>query len=166
MWWVCCSAWRGALCGQVGGARCADVVDGTSSFREQMAVQVGYTLTWRGKHCYAGAVSGTIVRCARGKEVAMQWLLMALWAVWTWSQDREQERLASPPLSESEAIQQSLEALRTAADDGDLPGRARLALAQHHLVDLLRYLEGKEGYRLFPGERKKVLVVQPLAKEE
>src|SRR5919108_6600387 len=23
----------------------------------------------------------------------MQWFLMALWAVWTWSQDREQERL-------------------------------------------------------------------------
>ena len=33
---VCCSAWRGALCGQVGGARCADVVDGTSSFRDRM----------------------------------------------------------------------------------------------------------------------------------
>jgi hypothetical protein len=31
--------------------------------------------------------------------------------------------------------------------------------AQHHLVDLLRYVEGKEGYRLFPGERKKALVV-------
>jgi hypothetical protein len=52
-------------------------------------------------------------------------------------------------------VQQSLEALRTASDDGDLPGRARLAQAQHHLVDLLRYLEGKEGYHLFQGERKK-----------
>src|SRR5215510_16095373 len=70
------------------------------------------------------------------------------------------ERLAVPPLSDSEAVQQSLEALRTAPDDGDLPGRTRLARAQHHLVDLLRYLEGKEGYRLFPGERKKALVVQ------
>jgi hypothetical protein len=76
------------------------------------------------------------------------------------------ERLAAPPLSNSEAVQQSLEALRTAPDDGDLPGRARLALAQHHLVDLLRYIEGKEGYRLFPGERKKALVVQPLEKVE
>jgi hypothetical protein len=65
------------------------------------------------------------------------------------------ERLALPPLSNSEAVQQSLEALRTASDDGDLPGRARLAQAQHHLVDLLRYLEGKEGYHLFQGERKK-----------
>jgi hypothetical protein len=65
------------------------------------------------------------------------------------------ERLASPPLSNSEAVQQSLEALRNAPDDGDLPGRARLAQAQHYLVDLLGYLEGKEGYRLFPGERKR-----------
>ena len=71
-----------------------------------------------------------------------------------------------PPLSNSEAVQQSLEALRTAADDGDLPGRARLAQAQHHLVDLLRYVESKEGYRLFPGERKKALIVQPLEKVE
>jgi hypothetical protein len=76
------------------------------------------------------------------------------------------ERLASPPLSESEAVQQSLEALRTAPDDGDLPGRIRLARAQHHLVDLLRYLEGKEGYHLFPGERKKALIAQPLDKVE
>jgi hypothetical protein len=71
------------------------------------------------------------------------------------------ERLTSPPLSDSAAVQQSLEALRTAPDDGSLPGRARLATAQHYLVDLLRYLEGKEGYRLFPGERKKCLGVQP-----
>jgi hypothetical protein len=65
------------------------------------------------------------------------------------------ERLASPPLATSEAVQQSLEALRSAGDGDDLPGRARLAQAQHHLVDLLRYLESKEGYRLFPGERQK-----------
>src|SRR5437773_1766053 len=36
---VCCSAWRGALCGQVGGARCADVVDGISSFRDRIEPQ-------------------------------------------------------------------------------------------------------------------------------
>ena len=65
------------------------------------------------------------------------------------------ERLASPPLATSEAVQQSLEALRNTEDGGDLPGRERLGQAQHHLVDLLRYLEDKEGYRLFPGERKK-----------
>jgi hypothetical protein len=65
------------------------------------------------------------------------------------------ERLALPPLANSESVQQSLEALRNTQDGGDLSGRVRLAKAQHHLVDLLRYLESKEGYRLFPGERKK-----------
>jgi hypothetical protein len=71
------------------------------------------------------------------------------------------ESLASPPLSDSEAVQQSLEALRSARSGGTLQGRARLAQAQHHLVDLLGYLEGKEGYRLFPGERKKCSGQQP-----
>src|SRR5918912_147815 len=52
------------------------------------------------------------------------------------------ERLAAPPLSNSEAVQQSLEALRTAPDDGDLPGRTRLAQAQHSLVDVMRYVAG------------------------
>jgi hypothetical protein len=76
------------------------------------------------------------------------------------------EQLAVPPLSNSEAVQQSLEALRTAPDDGALPGRTRLAQAQHRLVDLLRYVEGKEGYRLFLGERQKVVVAHPLEKVE
>jgi hypothetical protein len=65
------------------------------------------------------------------------------------------ELLASPPLATSESVQQSLEALRHTEDGSNLPGRVRLAMAQHYLVDLLRYIEGKEGYRLFPGERKK-----------
>jgi hypothetical protein len=65
------------------------------------------------------------------------------------------ERLASPPLSDSQSVQQSLEALRNTEDVKNLPGRKRLEKAQHHLVDLLHYLEGKEGYSLFTGERKK-----------
>jgi len=65
------------------------------------------------------------------------------------------ERLASPTLSNSQSVQQSLEALRNAADAENLPGRNRLEKAQHHLVDLLHYLEDREGYRLFAGERKK-----------
>jgi hypothetical protein len=65
------------------------------------------------------------------------------------------ERLTVPPLSDSQSVQQSLEALRTAADAASLPGRHRLERAQHYLVDLLRYLETKEGYSLFAGERKK-----------
>ena len=65
------------------------------------------------------------------------------------------ERLALPALSSSQSVQQSLEALRNAEDAGNLPGRNRLERAQHHLVDLLHYLEDREGYRLFAGERKK-----------
>jgi hypothetical protein len=57
------------------------------------------------------------------------------------------ERLASPPLSDSQSVQQSLEALRNAKNVKNLPGRKRLEKAQNYLVDLLHYLEGKEGYR-------------------
>lgn len=65
------------------------------------------------------------------------------------------ERLAAPPLCESSSVRESLEALRTVEDIRTLSGRERLAEAQYHLVDLLGYLEGREGYRLFAGERKK-----------
>ena len=66
-----------------------------------------------------------------------------------------QERLAVPPLSESASIRESLEILCTMNDVQVLPGRERLEVAQRHLVDLLAYLEGREGYSLFAGERKK-----------
>jgi hypothetical protein len=65
------------------------------------------------------------------------------------------ERLTRPALSNSPSVQQTLEVLRNAKDAEHLPGRSRLEKAQHHLVDLLHYLEDKEGYRLFAGERKK-----------
>jgi hypothetical protein len=65
------------------------------------------------------------------------------------------ERLALPALSNSQSVQQSLDALRNTEDAGNLPGRNRLEKAQHRLVDLLHYLEDREGYRLFAGERKK-----------
>src|SRR4030095_15463735 len=65
------------------------------------------------------------------------------------------ERVASPALSNSQSVQQSLEALRNAEDVETLPGRNRLEKAQHPLLDLLHYLEEREGYRLFAGERKK-----------
>ncbi len=64
-------------------------------------------------------------------------------------------RLTVPPLSDSQSVRQSLEALRAAREADSLLGRQRLEKAQHHLVDLLQYLEGKEGYRLFSGARKK-----------
>lgn len=65
------------------------------------------------------------------------------------------ERLSLPALSNSSSVQQSLQALRDTERAEDLPGRNRLEKAQHHLVDLLNYLEAREGYRLFVGERKK-----------
>src|SRR5262249_37137634 len=73
----------------------------------------------------------------------------------TISSSKFKERLALPALANSQSVQQSLQALRDAQDAEDLPGRNRLAKAQHHLVDLLNYLEEREGYRLFMGERKK-----------
>ena len=65
------------------------------------------------------------------------------------------ERLALPGLSTSQSVQQSLQALRDTETAETLAGRNRLEKAQHHLVDLLNYLEAREGYRLFVGERKK-----------
>ena len=78
----------------------------------------------------------------------------------TMSSYKFRERLALPALANSESIQQSLQALRDAQDADDLSGRNRLAKAQHHLVDLLNYLEDREGYRLFVGERKKCASVR------
>ncbi|MFZ0254548.1 MAG: hypothetical protein WAN46_02620 [Gammaproteobacteria bacterium] len=66
-----------------------------------------------------------------------------------------QKRLMAPPLSESASIRESMEALRATEDTTRLPGRERLEEAQYYLVDLLGYLESREGYSLFAGERKK-----------
>jgi len=65
------------------------------------------------------------------------------------------EILAMPPLSTSESVQQTLEALRSAEGVQDIAGRERLADAQNYIVDLLAYLEASEGYKLFSGERRK-----------
>jgi hypothetical protein len=65
------------------------------------------------------------------------------------------EQLASAPLAESKSVADTLEALRGAKDASALDGRDRLAEAQSYLVDLLGYLEEKERYSLFPGERGK-----------
>lgn len=65
------------------------------------------------------------------------------------------ESLSTPPLADSEAVKQTLEALRAGESAETLEGRERLAEAQSYLVDLLVYLEAKEGFSLFPGKRKK-----------
>src|SRR5215470_3243015 len=70
------------------------------------------------------------------------------------------DRLSLPALSNSQSVQQSLQALRDTENAENLPGRNRLEKAQHHLVDLLNYLEAQEGYHLFTGVRKKCSSVQ------
>ena len=56
---------------------------------------------------------------------------------------------------ESMAVTQTLDTLRAAKRAEDIDGWERLAEAQNHLVDLLDYLEKKEGYSYFPAKRQK-----------
>jgi hypothetical protein len=55
----------------------------------------------------------------------------------------------------SSAVEQTLEAMSAAKTIDDIDGRERLVEVQNHLVELLDYLEEKEGYRLYVGQRKK-----------
>ena len=58
-------------------------------------------------------------------------------------------------MPESAAVAETLETLRMASSVEDLEGWERLAEAQNYLVDLLNYLEKREGYSYFPAKRKK-----------
>lgn len=71
--------------------------------------------------------------------------------------------LNSPPMSESESLKETLEALRKVDEVESLPGRDRLAEVQNHLVDLLSYMEGKMGYSVFQGKRKKCRISMPIS---
>ncbi|MGB5830459.1 MAG: hypothetical protein WBG92_00475 [Thiohalocapsa sp.] len=64
-------------------------------------------------------------------------------------------RLIEPPLCDSAAVKETLEALRSTDDAANLPGRLRLIEVQNQLVELLAYIEKKEGYTLLNDERKK-----------
>ena len=66
------------------------------------------------------------------------------------------DQLEDAPLSESVAIKETIDALLEAENAAGLVGRERLAEAQNNLVELLEYLEAREGFSLFPGIRKKV----------
>ena len=65
-------------------------------------------------------------------------------------------------MPESVAVKQTLENLRNARSVDDIGGQDRLAEAQNHLVDLLNYLERKEGYSYFPAKRKKCSSCRPV----
>ncbi len=62
----------------------------------------------------------------------------------------------------SSAVAQTLETLQGAKSSKDIDGWERLAETQNHLVDLLNYLERKEGYSYFPSKRKKCNVSRPV----
>lgn len=68
-------------------------------------------------------------------------------------------------MPESSAVAQTLETLRNAKQAADIIGRERLIEAQHHLVDLLNYLERKLGYSYFPDKRKKCSTIRPVKSE-
>jgi hypothetical protein len=65
------------------------------------------------------------------------------------------ERLGTLPLKASQSVKQSLETLRHARQANDISGRERLVEVQNHIVDLLHYMEEREGFTLFQGKRKK-----------
>ena len=67
-------------------------------------------------------------------------------------------------VTESQAVTETLEALSKAKKIEDIKGRERLVEAQWHLVELLNYLEKREGYSLNATVRKKCqLVREPAA---
>jgi hypothetical protein len=65
------------------------------------------------------------------------------------------ERMRKPPFSEMRAVRETLRGLREADDPSRLEGRERIAEVQNHLVDLLEYIEGREGFTLFVGGPRK-----------
>ena len=67
------------------------------------------------------------------------------------------ELVSHPPLEDLEAVTQSLESLKSATSRSELGGADRLVTVHHNLVDLLTYLESREGISLFQGERKLAL---------
>ncbi|MBI4791641.1 MAG: hypothetical protein HY789_02650 [Deltaproteobacteria bacterium] len=75
------------------------------------------------------------------------------------------ERLEKTPLAYSQSVQQSIQALREAQGVESLLGRDRLCAVQNHLIDLLSYIEKKEGFSLFSGRRKKCVTARKRVQE-
>lgn len=76
------------------------------------------------------------------------------------------ERLATLPLKGSQSVNQSIETLRKAQTASDISGRERLIDAQNHIIDLLSYMEEREGFTLFQGKRKKCKRVRVLEEHQ
>jgi Heavy metal associated domain 2 len=58
-------------------------------------------------------------------------------------------------LFQSRAFRRTLDAIDQAGRVEELEGVERLAVLQNHVVDLLAYLEGMEGFTVSPGKRRK-----------
>ena len=69
--------------------------------------------------------------------------------------DRQSKHAA---LYQSKAVRASMAAIDRADRPESLEGHERLAVLQNLLVDLVAYLEEKEGFRIALGERRKVRV--------
>ncbi|HXY53793.1 MAG TPA: hypothetical protein VEM40_03870 [Nitrospirota bacterium] len=61
-------------------------------------------------------------------------------------------------LFQSKAIQSTVAAIDNADQSESLEGHERLAVLQNILVDLLEYLEGKEGFRVSIGKQKRARI--------
>ena len=61
-------------------------------------------------------------------------------------------------LFQSKAVRSTLAAIDSADQTESLEGHERLAVLQNLLVDLLEYLEGKEGFRVSIGKRKRARI--------
>jgi hypothetical protein len=69
-------------------------------------------------------------------------------------------KLEASVLADRRNLQESIDVLKNVKDSEQLPGRQRLARVQKHLVDLLNYVERKEGIKMFPGVRKKCVDIE------
>jgi len=62
------------------------------------------------------------------------------------------QQLDSPPLADMQSVKQASEDLQQAKSAEELKGRFRLVEVQNHLVNILSYIEEREGFTLFPKQ--------------
>ncbi len=74
-------------------------------------------------------------------------------------QEISDEASKHAPLYQSKAVRYTLSAIDRADKAENLEGRERLAILQNLLVDLLAYIESREGFSVSIGERRKARIV-------
>jgi hypothetical protein len=78
--------------------------------------------------------------------------------LYQFEQELGDEQSKHAPLFQSKAVCYTLTAVDRADTTETLEGQERLAVLQNLLVELLAYLESKEGFRISIGERKKARI--------